>query len=155
MEYIFFILSTLFFASCNSDSNEQVIVDRVIHISVKDSDGNDLLNPNFSNSLNQDEFKIFHEINGEQVEFYEKDLSNPKGFIVYEHENEYRISVTATIGTNDPYTTMYIKWSEMDTDTLKCEIDRKGSSEICKKVWFNNELVWKAYATERFFEITK
>ena len=47
----------------------------------------------------------------------------------------------------------YIKWSEIDTDTLKCEMDRNGNSGICKKVWLNNELVWQAYDTERFFVI--
>ncbi len=43
----------------------------------------------------------------------------------------------------------------MDLDTLKCEIYRNGSSEICKKVWFNEEPVWQAYGTDRFFEIIK
>jgi hypothetical protein len=53
------------------------------------------------------------------------------------------------------YPITYIKWSEMDADTLKCKIDRNGSSVICKKVWLNNKLVWQSYDTERFFEIIK
>jgi len=154
MKYLFFFLSALFFASC-TDDNEQVIVDTDINISVKDEDGNDLLNPDNSNSLNQNEFKIFYEINGEQIEFYDENLDYPKGFFVYQHENEFRIRIFPSTDKNALYLITYIEWSKMDTDTIRCEIERKESSTICKKVWFNEELVWQAYDTERFFEIIK
>ena len=155
MKYLFFILLAMLFTSCNSDDNELVIIDTAINISVKDVDGNDLLNTNNPNSLNQNEFKIFYELDGEQIEVNDENLDYPKGFFVYQHENEFRIRIFPNTDKNALYPITYIKWREMDTDTIKCEIDRNGSSEICKKVWLNNELVWQDYDTERFFEITK
>ncbi|MXV37823.1 hypothetical protein GO491_03890 [Flavobacteriaceae bacterium Ap0902] len=155
MKYLFLILTTMLFTSCNSDDNEQVIIDTDINISVKDVDGNDLLNTNNPNSFNQNEFKIFYEIDGEQIEVNDENLDYSKGFFVYQHESEFRIRIFPNTNKNASYPITYIRWSEMDIDTLKCEIDRNGSSEICKKVWFNNELVWQAYGTERFFEIIK
>lgn len=154
MKYLFFFLSALFFTSC-TDDNEQFIVDTAINISVKDVDEKDLLNPNNSNSLNQNEFKILYEINGEQIEVNDENLDYSKGFFVYKHENEYRIRIFPNTDKNDLYPTTYIEWSKMDTDTIRCEIERKESSTICKKVWFNEELVWQAYDTERFFDIIK
>jgi len=47
----------MIFASCNSSDNDLFIIDTAIDMSVKDINGNDLLNPNNSNSLNEDEFK--------------------------------------------------------------------------------------------------
>ncbi|MDA3780794.1 MAG: hypothetical protein PF487_11340 [Bacteroidales bacterium] len=155
MKYLFFILSIMFFLSCNKDDSEQFIIDTAINISVKDAEGNDLLNSNSSNSLNQNVFKVIYEINGEQIEINDENLDYPKGFFVYQHENEYRIRVFPNTAKNTSYPITYIQWSEIDTDTLKCEIDSTESSEICKKVWLNNELVWQAYDTERFFEIMK
>ncbi len=131
------------------------IIDTVFNISVKDAEENDWLNTNISNSLNQNEFKILYEINGEQIEVNDENLDYPKGFFVYQHENELRIRVFPNTDKSTSYPITYIKWSEMDTDTLKCKIDRNGSSVICKKVWLNNKLVWQSYDTERFFEIIK
>ncbi len=155
MKYLFFILTVMIFASCNLDDNEQVIIDTDINISVKDVDGNDLLNTNSPNSLNQNEFKIFYEIDGEQIEINDENLDYSKGFFVYQHESEFRIRIFPNTNKGVSYPITYIKWREMDIDTLKCEIDRNRSSEICKKVWFNDELVWQTYDTERFFEIIK
>lgn len=155
MKYLFFILSIMSFLSCNKDDSEQFIIDTAINISVKDAEGNDLLNSNSLNSLNQNVFKVIYEINGEQIEINDENLDYPKGFFVYQHENEYRIRVFPNTDKNTSYPITYIQWSEIDTDTLKCEIDRNESSEICKKVWLNNELVWQSYDTERFFEIIK
>lgn len=114
-----------------------------------------MLNANSLNSLNQNSFKVIYKINGERIEVNDKNLDYPKGFFVYQHENEYRIRVFPNADKNSSYPITYIKWSEIDTDTLKCEMDRNGNSGICKKVWLNNELVWQAYDTERFFVIIK
>ncbi len=155
MKYLIFLLSAMIFSSCNSDDNDLVIIDTAINISIKDINGNDLLNPNNSNSFNENEFKILYEINGEQIVVNDDNLSYPRGFFVYQHDNEYRIRIFPNTNQNVDYPITYIKWDELDIDTLKCEIERKESSTVCKKVWFNEELVWQAYDTERFFEIIK
>lgn len=156
MKYLFFLLSIVFFISCEKQGNEgEVIVDVAISISVKDGDGNDLLNANGSNSLNQHDFKVIYEINGKQVEVNDQKLHSPKGFFVYQAENEYRIRIFPNTDKNVERPVTYIQWSETEIDTIKCEIERKGSSTICTKVWLNDELVWQAYDTERFIQIVK
>ncbi|MEO8774409.1 MAG: hypothetical protein ABI371_08815 [Gelidibacter sp.] len=155
MKYLLFFLSSICFTSCNLDDKEQFIIDTAVDISIKDNGGNDLLSTDNSISLNQNEFKIFYEINGEKIEVNNGNLDHSKGFFVYQHENEYRVKIfpNSDIKASEPIT--YIKWNETDIDTLRCEIERNENSEVCKKVWLNDKLVWQAYDTERYFEIIK
>lgn len=155
MKYLLFFLTAVLFNSCNSDDKDQFIIDTAINISLKDKDGNDLLSTDSPNSLNQNEFKLYYEINGEQVEVNDEELDYSKGFFIYQHENEFRIRIFPNSQDNSLITNTYIKWNKTDTDTIRCEIERSNSSEVCKKVWFNDKLVWQAYDTERYFEIIK
>lgn len=155
MKYLLFFLTAVLFNSCNSDDKDQFIIDTAINISLKDKDGNDLLSTDSPNSLNQNEFKLYYEINGEQVEVNDEELDYSKGFFIYQHENEFRIRIFPNSQNNSLITNTYIKWNKTDTDTIRCEIERSNSSEVCKKVWFNDKLVWQAYDTERYFEIIK
>lgn len=153
MKYLIFFLLTMLFTSCNSDESEQFIIDTDINIAVKNSDGNDLLDSDSPNSIDENSIKIIYEINGEQVEVNDTDLDYSRGFFIYQHENEYRIRIFPNTSQSTEYPVTYIKWD--DTDTIKVDIERNRNSEICNKVWFNENLVWEAYETERFFEIIK
>ncbi|NHN25766.1 hypothetical protein FIA58_008775 [Flavobacterium jejuense] len=155
MKYSIIYLVIMLFSSCNSNDSEQFIVDTSITISVKDSDGIDLLNSKNSNSLDPNKFKIIYVIDGVSVEFYDENASYPKGFFIYEHENEYRIKIFPNVKNKDNLPITYIKWNEVDSDTLKCEIEKNINSEICKKVWLNDKIVWQSYKNERYFEIIK
>ncbi|WP_146810338.1 hypothetical protein [Empedobacter brevis] len=156
MKHLLFFLTYMIITACQSDdNNEQFIVDTAINIAVKDNDGNDLLNPNNSNALNQNEFQIIYEIDGKQTVVNDKNLNYPNGFFVYPHEKEYRIRIFPNTTKNSSNPITYVKWNKTDTDTIRCEINRSGNTEVCKKVWLNNKLVWEAYDTERFFEIIK
>lgn len=48
-----------------------------------------------------------------------------------------------------------IKFSESDFDIIKTEIDKSNSNTIVTKVWYNGNLEWEAYESERMFEIIK
>lgn len=142
--------------SCNTDNNEQAIVDTSIDISIKNIDDIDLLNPINENSFNESEIKIFYLINGETIEYYEPELDSPKGFRIYQHQSEYRISIYPNQVISEVFPITYVKWNESTTDTIKCEYDRKNNYIICNKVWFNDELKYSlSSGSERYFEIIK
>lgn len=153
---LFAIAMAAMLSSCNSESQEQFVVSGSVDISVKDKDGSDLLNPDNENSLDINLIKIYYEIGGKKIEVNEPDLDHSKGFfITREHENGYRIVIHLNMDINEEYPLTYIEWNPDDTDTIKCLIERTWNTEICKKVWFNGEIVWDDYSTERFFEILK
>ncbi|PIY09864.1 MAG: hypothetical protein COZ18_07145 [Flexibacter sp. CG_4_10_14_3_um_filter_32_15] len=154
MKYLIVIILCIFLSSCNDD-NEQFIVDTALEISVKDSTGSNLLNPSTPNSLDENNIKIIYEIDGEQIEFNKPNLTFSKGFFIHQVENEHRIAIHLNTDKNAEYPVTYIKWNNIDTDTIKCKIERTSNSEICKKVWFNEKVVWEDFATERHFEIIK
>lgn len=154
MKYLIIIVICIFLSSCNDD-NAQTNIDVYIDMSIKNSAGSDLLNPTNSNSLDESNIKIIYEIDGEQIEFNEPDLTASRGFFIFQHENKYRIRIFPNTDKNTPFPITYIKWNDVDTDTLKCEIERKSNSETCTKVWLNEEVVWDSYGGERFIEIVK
>jgi len=151
---IIFSLAMILFPSCGSD-NDQFIVDTAINISVSDGEGNDLLNPVNVKSFMENEIKIFYIVNGQEIEVNNIDMAYPKGFFIYEDENEFRLRVFPNVDKNSELPVTYIKWNDKVVDTIKCSIERKNNSEICTKVWLNDNLVWEGYETERFFEIIK
>ena len=155
MKYLIYFFMAPLFTSCSTNKSSQFIVDTDINISIKDSEGNDLLNPAYPDSYQKGNIKLFHIINGEQIEIFDANMNYPKGFFIYKHENEYRIRVFPNTDKSEQQLITLIKWNETDTDTIRCNVERTSNSEICRKVWFNNEVVWEAYETERFFEILK
>lgn len=156
MKNIFFIIIILFCSACSSDDNsDQMIVDTSINLSIRDSEGNDLLDPQTDNSYKESEIKLFYLKNGEEMEIFNSNLDYPKGFFIYKQENEFRMRIFPHTEMGEKFPTTYIKWNNSDIDTVKCNIEKTTSSEICTKVWFNNNIVWEAYETERFFKIIK
>lgn len=155
MRCLIVILLSVFLLSCTEKVSERVVLDIVVDMAVRDAGGVDLLNPNNANAFNKDLIKLIFEVDGKQNEYYDENLDYRKGFFIYQHENTHRIRVFPNSDHKESFPITYIQWNETDTDTLKCEIDRVGSSKICRKVWFNGELVWDNKGDDRFFEITK
>lgn len=155
MKLLFFLIPAFFCLSCDKDEHQKFIVDTDIEFSVKDTMGNDLLNPINQNSFDTDQISILYLKNDEKVRYFDEDMNHPKGFFIYKHENEFRIRIFPNTNKNETNPVTFIKWSDADIDTVECIIKRTISSEICKKVWFNKELVWESYKNERFIEIIK
>lgn len=157
MKYLTILILALILSSCSSDDEggDQFVVATALDISVKDAQGNDLLDPDNVNSLNENQIKLLFEINGEQVEFYDANLTYPKGFFLFQHENEYRLKVFPNTSATEANPVTYIIWNEDDIDTIKSEVKRTNNSEEITKVWFNDDLIWEGNESERYFEIIK
>jgi hypothetical protein len=135
--------------SCSKKEENGFDLDLGLEISVVDKAGNDLLNPVSPNSFKESEIKIYYLLDGKKVEVFYSNYDHPRNFYIYQRGNEFRIAVIL----NDPIT--YIQWNNSDTDTIQCEVSRAEGSVVCRKVWFNGELRWDNYSTERFIKIVK
>lgn len=65
------------------------------------------------------------------------------------------MTVFPNVDKNEEYPKTIIHWTENEQDTIRCSIQREPNREICRQVWFNDELVWESYDNERLLTITK
>jgi hypothetical protein len=126
-------------------------VDIGLEISVVDKSGNDLLDPANPNSFKEKDIRIYYLINGVKEEVFFPNYDHPRNFYIDKRDKVYNM----ILFLNDPIT--YIQWNNLDTDTIQCVINKEGGGEltICRKVWFNGELRWDNYSTERYIKIVK
>lgn len=157
MKCLLIVLVAFSIISCSSeDTKNAVFISGGVEFNVLDIQGNDLLNPQIESNFNITEnIKIYFVINGEAVLFDKPNLDLPKGYLIYKKENEdvYRMGLFVNLEGNT--TTTLIKWNNTETDTIKCEIERKGNYYISvSKVWYNNVLKYDGDG-EIYFEIVK
>lgn len=157
MKCLLIVLVAFSIISCSSeDIKNAVFISGGVEFNVLDIQGNDLLNPQIESNFNNTEnIKIYFVINGEAVLFDKPNLDLPKGYLIYKKENEdvYRMGLFVNLEGNT--TTTLIKWNNTETDTIKCEIERKGNYYISvSKVWYNNVLKYDCDG-EIYFEIVK
>ncbi len=125
------------------------IVDLKIEISVKDSAGNDLLNPSFPGSFKKDSISIIYLINGKRINSdYTWKLN------LYKVDSVYVIGLSPNDDNDTEYPITYIDWNQNNEDTFKCEIFRTSNITSIKKVWLDGQLKWQA-GTKRYFSIIK
>lgn len=159
MRTLILILALFAFIGCDTDEGEeQVDIAVAINFSIRDSEGNDLLNPNNPNSFDESEVKLFYLIDGNLTEVYDGNKHSPRNFTMNEYPpaSEYRMTIFVNHSKTEEYPITYIKWNETDTDTIKTEIYRTGSLTEIRKAWFNGELVWESsYNSEPYFELIK
>jgi hypothetical protein len=79
---IIYLVVTLAFTTCNKNENDMFNLDRAIEISIKDSHGNDLLNPNNENSFQNNDIKLFYVIDNKSVEVYNPNNDYPRNFFI-------------------------------------------------------------------------
>jgi len=92
MKALIAFLSIALLCSCNSDdSTEQFVYDVTAEFSLKDDKGNDLLNPDNANAIDESEIKIFYVLNGEPKEVFDGNMDYPRNFFIsqYSPESEY------------------------------------------------------------------
>lgn len=155
----FLIAFVLFSCTKNPNKNCCTTYDAVVNLSVRDSSGQDLLNSSSDNQIDLENVKIFLALNGETIEYTEQTNSDhPKGFIVYDHEDESRMKIYNDFPQQADLdeVTYYIEWSEADRDTIISEMRRSENSTQCIKVWYNGVLKWnETSGTERYFQVVK
>lgn len=144
------ILIIVIAIGCEKEENTTFDVNVGMRISYIDSQKQDLLDPNISNSYNTDEFKIYHYKNGEKVLFSMSNLDYPKGYYVFKEADMqyYMLTITEPNFYNEAKSIeeyeaiTFLELSSNETDTIKCVIRTSDNSYDCRKVYYNNNLVW-------------
>ena len=89
-------------------------------------------------------------------EVYDSNMGYPRNFMIYQHENEYRIRVfmNDTETSDKPIT--YIQWNINDTDTIEAVYERPGNSVLKRKVWLNEIEIWDWLTNENeYYKLIK
>lgn len=141
---ILFLAITSFFAC---DKVDEILIrgfdqNTLFEFSVFNSQDVDLLDPTTPNHLEEDDIKIFYEIDGKMIEVYESHLDHPRKLFIFEHENEYRIRVFLNHSDTSDEPITYIQWNDDDTDTVKATFERAKNYLRISKVWLNDTEIW-------------
>ncbi len=142
MKKFILLLSVIFLSSCRSGQND-CCTDYLLgfQMLVKNSEGEDLLNPNTPNSLNTDKIKLFYLKNGVKEEVYHPTADHPRNYFIFLDSNgQYRIGVNVNYAKSEPFPITYIQWNENDMDTIISKLEYKDSGISIEKLWYNNEL---------------
>ena len=163
---IFLLITTILIASCSSDDNNNddnyYNLDTDIIFTIKDSNGNDLLNPNNPNAYLSETVKIYYlKENGDLEEVYNSNLDAPRNFNIItpedSGENVYAFSLFPNTNVIENAIT-YIEWNDTEKDTVRTNYRYGNNYTICNKVWYNNVNVWTENTeinAGRIFEIIK
>jgi len=137
------LVITLF--GCNKSNEDGVsgnVVNNGIEFSVFNSQNEDLLDPATANHLSASEIKLFYEIDGKIVEIYNPNYDQPRNYLIFKHEYEYRIGINLN-DTKDT-TINYIQWNNNDTDTIRAAYELINNKiAYLNKVWLNGKQIWK------------
>jgi hypothetical protein len=142
--------------SNDDEPQQQVVVDINIEMSLKSSNGEDLLDPNNPDAYKVENIKLYYLINGEKKEVFDPNMAYPRNFFIFKHESEYRIRVFQNHSETETLPITYIEWSPDATDTIQTEIYRDENSIRAIKTWFNGDLKWDVEnEQEPYFSIIK
>lgn len=138
--FLLFITFTLI-TSCTDKEEEQNSdhIQSAITLIIKNSEGDNLLNPTTTNSINTSKIKVFYLVDGEKVEYSEAYLAYPKGYRVLEEQNEYKIIIFTDNANASTKETTFIQWSENDEDKIDVLYEKIESSLFISKVWINGQ----------------
>ena len=87
------LLCMLILNACANEDQSSDLIDVGIEISIRSTEGVDLLNPNIAGHMGENQIRIYHFINGESVEVKDPNLDVFHGFLLVQSETHYRIRV--------------------------------------------------------------
>lgn len=160
MRTIIALIILAVFVSCSKNNDDepqnQYSINRGVEISLKNSNGEDLLDPNNPNGYKAEEIKLYYLINGEKQEVFDPNMDNPRNFLIYNHDSEYRIGISLNDTDSDTRPITYVEWNEIETDTLQAAFFKNENTIQVIKTWFNGELKWDgSNGQDNFFTIVK
>ena len=122
--------------SCSrtSSESEEVHIESSALLKISKTNGQ-----NFLETINADNIKLYHKVNGNLV-LISDNSDYPKGYIIVNESpvNQKMIKIFCYInGTNNSEET-FIKWNDLDIDTLSYNITRNGTGVSISSVKYND-----------------
>ncbi|MDR2773214.1 MAG: hypothetical protein LBC19_00475 [Tannerella sp.] len=158
MKVISVLMMMMFFLISCESGNIAPHDTRYIDLSIRDIDNNDMLNPGNEHCFKENEIKIFYETDGQKVEVFEANLRHPRYFYFYQYQEEYRIKIFLNPNHDEKseYVVTYIKWNNVDEDTIKSVIKRQSKhTTVHTDILYNDSLIYSDILTERYARIIK
>ena len=161
MKNLLMILVVTALFACNKSNDVEILsayyINTSVEFSIINSQNEDLLDSNNPNHINEENIKLFYVIDGENQEVYDSNMDYPRNFLIYKHENEYRIRVFLNNSETSEKPITYIQWNESDIDTIEVTIKRTQISELKDEIWLNGIHVWERGddTIEAYFVLTK
>ncbi len=135
---------------CNESEDNNIkygdYIETGIELSIVNSKGEDLLNPEHPNHLKEEDIKLFYLEDGQTKEVYNPDMDLPRNFKIYKAINEYRIGIALNSSPLEKKAITYIQWNKEDTDTLEATFRRSVSSVVRDTVWLNGKQIYEYMA---------
>ena len=154
-KYIVLMIS-LMIIGCSKENEDAFNLDVGVEFSIVNLDGEDILNPNHPNAIKESDIKLFYLIDGVKEEVYNANYDYPRNFMIYEHQNEFRIRIFQNYSDKEDKPITYIQWNDVDTDTIETTYERTSNAVLQRKIWLNGNLLWDSNTgIEPFFVITK
>lgn len=159
MKHLLFCLLGMFY-SCGKENKTTEVHDIQIDIFVLDHSGINLLSKNNATPFDVDAIKLLYLINEDLITVNKATADCQRGFCLITDAGSERIRIFPNDAEGDALPVTYIDWGNGERDTIKCHFIRNvdGSSVVCDKVWFNEELVFPDKAVPDFgraFQIIK
>lgn len=99
---------------------------------------------------------LYHKIDGEWEEYFAGNLDSPRGVNKIQTDNEIYLRIFPSLEiVEDNFSETKIEFSGGESDIIKSELKKQGNNVTVTKVWYNGDLKWEAYETERMFEVVK
>ncbi|MBS3993084.1 MAG: hypothetical protein KGZ87_05150 [Bacteroidetes bacterium] len=152
MKTLLMILAFTVLVACSNDDENMngFNLENQVYLSIKNSDGQNLLDASTENSFNINAIRLYYLIDNEPVEVtiengYNmgsteltsdkllKVFTNPSSSNIIEKTSEY--DVVENIA--------YLALSETEIDTIKTYSKSGQNYFLVSKVWYNGELVWE------------
>ncbi len=153
--FLLFAFIGLLLVNCAND-DEQFVFANAIELSLTDSSGNDLLNPETPNSIDITKIKLFYLVKGQLQEINDPTKDYPRNYFVYHHENNYRIRIFLNPSEDTELLETVIKWSDTDADTIIAAFKRTTSTVVIQKIWINEKPFWTYNdKSELYFHLVK
>ncbi len=153
MKKIIFVIIFISLISCQSEEPEVgVYFSGGSIIEILDAEGNNRLNPNYSDPILLENLNLYHLIDGKRELYFDGDMDVPKGMNIY--FNEYHKKWVLSVGQN-PFdlNEEFISISIVDFgDGSEGIIEGQWNKGLnppssgafyVKKVWYNGELVYE------------
>lgn len=122
---------------------ERFLVSTSYSIFIKDSLGNDLLDPD-NGTISAEDINIYYLQNGEKKRVYNSRYDYPENFRILQTEDgteQYYLVVFANDEANtDSISTTYIEFRKEEIDTLEAKITEKPGLFIATTAWYNGVL---------------
>lgn len=146
-QFLIFVISMLCY-SCNkseSSSTPDANFDCQLEFTFEDDNGNDLLNPDVTNSFKHEELKVYCLYNGVEKKIATSESAN----FISKERGFYTLSINLASDTT------YLKLSEIITDTITRECRFGSNYQYLIKIWYNNKIVWEKEDETALVQIIK